>query len=133
MTTIDSPETPPTDSVPAGGLPIQITPKAIEMAKKRLVAAAAESEKPVLGLRLGVKGGGCSGFFYVFDLATKIREKRDQVYEFDGLKVVIDDRSLEYLQGSTLDWQQKLMHYGFEWKNPRAKSLCGCGESFTIG
>lgn len=107
---------------------IRLTPKAIEMAKKKLL----EAKEPVLGLRIGVRGGGCSGFSYVFDFATKVRDGRDRVLDFDGLKVVVDDRSLEYLAGSTLDWETKLMGYGFKWLNPNAKGACGCGESFTV-
>jgi len=126
MAAMDSP-TPselPIDPEPA----IAVTPKAVEMAKKKLL----EAEEPVLGLRVGVKGGGCSGYYYVFEFATKIRPKRDRVYDFDGLKVVVDDRSLELIRGATLDWEQRLMGYGFKWRNPNAKADCGCGESFSV-
>jgi len=108
--------------------PLQLTPKAIEMAKQKL----AEVEVPIVGLRLGVRGGGCSGFSYVIDYATKVREGRDQVVDYDGLKVIIDDRSAKYLRGTTLDWEQKLLGYGFKWINPNANGTCGCGESFTF-
>jgi len=106
---------------------IQLTPKAIQMGKKQLLDAG----EPVHGLRIGVKGGGCSGYYYVYDLARKIR-KRDLVYEFDGLRVVVDDRSIELLKGGTLDWEQKLLGYGFKWENPNAKGDCGCGASFNV-
>ncbi|MFW6067545.1 MAG: HesB/IscA family protein [Myxococcota bacterium] len=119
-----------TNEVPVqtGEPPIQLTAKAVEMAKKKL----AEGGEGVLGLRVGVRGGGCSGYSYVFDFATKVRPKRDLVYDFDGLKVVVDDRSVQYLQGSTLDWEHKLMGYGFKWRNPNASGGCGCGESFSV-
>ena len=104
---------------------IKLTPKAIEMAKRRLLDAG----EPVLGLRIGVKGGGCSGYYYVYDLAKKLG-KRDLVYDFDGLRVFVDDRSVALLEGGTLDWEQKLMGYGFKWDNPNAKGDCGCGASF---
>ena len=105
---------------------IQVTPKAVQMGKKQL----SDAGEPVLGLRLGVKGGGCSGYYYVYDVAKKIRD-RDLVYDFDGLKVVIDNRSVELLSGATLDWEQKLLGYGFKWQNPNATGDCGCGASFT--
>ncbi len=109
-------------------LSITLTPKAVEAAKSKVAA----SEEPVEGLRVGVKGGGCSGYYYVYDFAKKIRPNRDLVFEFDGLKVVVDDRSIEFLKGATLDWRQELMSYGFQWKNPNAKKDCGCGESFDV-
>ena len=98
------------------------------MAKKKV----AEADEPVQGLRLGVKGGGCSGYYYVYDFAKKIRPNRDLVLEFDDLKVVVDNRSIEFLKGATLDWEQNLMSYGFKWINPNAKGDCGCGESFNV-
>ena len=107
---------------------IVVTEKAVEMGKRKLL----DADEPVMGLRLGVKGGGCSGYYYVFEYATKVRVKRDRVYDFDGLKVVVDSRSLELLRGATLDWEQRLMGYGFKWLNPNAKDDCGCGESFSV-
>ncbi len=112
---------------PSPTRPIELTAEAIKMAKKKL----AEADENALGLRIGVKGGGCSGYYYVFDVATKVR-KRDTVYDFDGLNVVVDNRSIEFLKGSTLDWETRLMGYGFKWSNPNAKAGCGCGESFTV-
>lgn len=106
-----------------------LTPKAIEMGKRKVATA----EQPVEGLRLGVKGGGCSGYYYVYDFATKIRPQKDLVFDFDGLKVVVDNRSIELLKGAVLDWEQSLMSYGFKWKNPNATGDCGCGQSFEVG
>lgn len=106
-----------------------LTPKAIEMGKQKVASA----EQPVEGLRLGVKGGGCSGYYYVYDFATKIRPRKDLVFDFDGLKVVVDSRSIEFLKGAVLDWEQSLMSYGFKWKNPNAAGDCGCGQSFDVG
>lgn len=107
---------------------IHLTPEAIRHAKLKL----AEAGEPSLGLRVGVKGGGCSGYYYVYDLAKKVRAGRDVVYDFDGLKVVVDDRSLPLLEGATLDWESRLMGYGFKWVNPQSKGDCGCGESFSV-
>lgn len=107
---------------------LTLTPKAVEMAKAKLLDAG----EPVYGLRVGVKGGGCAGFSYVIDYATKIRADKDLVYHFDGLHVVVDQKSIEVLKGSTLDWERRLMGYGFKWINPNAKNDCGCGESFDV-
>jgi len=117
---------------PPAERPIDLTPKAIEMAKQKLAQARDEGVGPILGLRVGVRGGGCSGLAYAFDFATKIRDGRDLVFDFDGLTVVVDDRSVKVLEGSTLDWETRLMGYGFKWRNPRAKAGCGCGESFRV-
>tara|TARA_B100001750_G_scaffold132217_1_gene105083 strand:- start:1194 stop:1586 length:393 start_codon:yes stop_codon:yes gene_type:complete len=117
----------PPPPVTPGDPTITLTPKAVEMGKKQL----AEAGEPSLGLRLGVKGGGCSGYYYVYELAKKVRG-RDKVWDFGGLRVVVDDRSLEFLQGGTLDWEQRLMGYGFKWENPNAKGDCGCGASFNV-
>jgi iron-sulfur cluster assembly protein len=114
-------------TAPAANPPIRLTPKAVEMAKQKL----SEGGEGALGLRVGVRGGGCSGYAYVFDFATKVRPGRDLVFDFDGLKVVVDDRSVKFLEGSTLDWEQKLLGYGFKWVNPNATGGCGCGTSFT--
>ena len=108
--------------------PIDLTPKAIAMGKRKVEQA----EEPVIGLRLGVRGGGCSGYSYVYDFAKRVREDKDRVFDFDGLKVVVDLRSLELLGGGLLDWEQNLMAYGFKWRNPNAKSGCGCGQSFEL-
>lgn len=110
-------------------VPIQITPRAIEMGKQKL----AEAPEGALGIRIGVRGGGCSGLAYVFDFATKVRQDKDRVLEFDGLRVIVDEKSLKFLEGSTLHWNDALVGYGFRWDNPNAKGDCGCGESFSVG
>lgn len=106
---------------------IRLTPKAIEMAKKAIERRGGST----VGLRLGIKGSGCAGVAYAIEFADKIRG-RDHVYEFDGLKIVIDPKSLIYLRGSVLDYEVKLMQHGFKFRNPNEKSGCGCGESFTV-
>lgn len=106
---------------------LEITPKAIEMGKK----AIARRTERTFGLRLGVRGGGCSGASYAIEFADKARAK-DHVFDFDGLSVVIDPKSLLYLRGSVLDYEFKLMEHGFRFRNPNAKSGCGCGESFSV-
>ena len=80
---------------------------------------------------MGVRGGGCSGASYAIEFSDKIRD-RDLVYDFDGLRVVVDPKSLVYLRGSVLDYEVHLMQHGFKFKNPNEKSACGCGESFSV-
>jgi iron-sulfur cluster assembly protein len=108
--------------------PITLTPAAIQGAK----AALAKRGTPAAAVRLGIKGGGCSGFGYVIEFDDEPPRERDRVYEFDGVKVVVDKKSLIYLMGSVLDYEQTLMRQGFRFENPNVASSCGCGTSFTV-
>lgn len=108
--------------------PITVTPRAIEMGKQKL----AEGGGGHVGIRVGVKGGGCSGLSYHFELAESVRDGRDYVMELDGLTLLVDKRSIKYLKGSVLDWNDGLVEHGFRWKNPNAKKDCGCGSSFSV-
>ena len=106
---------------------VRLTAKAVEMAKKALLKRGT----PQAALRLGVRGGGCSGVSYAIEFSDKIRE-RDQRFDFDGLCVVVDPKSLVYLRGAVLDYEIQLMQHGFKFQNPNEKSSCGCGESFAV-
>jgi len=108
--------------------PITVTDRAVEMGKQKLKEAGQDA----VGIRVGVKGGGCSGLSYHFEFADRVRENRDLVLELEGLTLLVDKRSLEYLAGSVLDWNDGLVEYGFRWKNPNAKKDCGCGTSFSV-
>lgn len=111
---------------PAKG--VSLSPKAIEMAKSKMQKRGT----PDAALRLGVRGGGCSGFGYVIEFSDEAPRERDTVYEFDGLKVYVDKKSLIYLAGTVLDWHTSLMETGFKFRNPREAAACGCGHSFTV-
>lgn len=104
---------------------ITVTPLAAEKIKGIKTAQAAPEDA---GLRVRVVGGGCSGFQYqlVFDAP----KAGDQVYEQDGVKVVVDPKSFLYLNGTEIDYVDGLMGAGFALKNPNARGTCGCGSSF---
>jgi len=104
---------------------IQITPKAIEAIRRQLRKRGTTDA----ALRLGIRGSGCSGFSYVIEFHDGSPHQRDNVFEFDGIRVLVDPKSLVYLNGSTLDWEQSLMKQGFKFVNPKEKSSCGCGSS----
>ncbi len=106
---------------------IQVTERAIQEIKK----AAAKRATPPKGLRVGIRGGGCTGFSYLFEWSDTEPRAEDQVLSFEAgqVKVLIDPKSLVFLDGSTLDYATSLMARGFKWSNPNVKSTCGCGES----
>ena len=83
-------------------------------------------------LRMRVVGGGCSGFQHKLDLDPQINPKLDETFEFHGVPVVVDKRSLMYLSGATVDFHDDLNARGFSVQNPTAKSTCGCGSSFSM-
>lgn len=89
-----------------------------------------ELDKDKVCLRVGVKGGGCSGFTYLLDL-TETRKDTDEVFEQHGVRVICDPKSLLYLVGTTIDFKDELMQKGFVFNNPNATSTCGCGSSFN--
>ncbi len=84
-----------------------------------------------LGLRLGVKTTGCSGLAYVLEFVDELQEG-DEVFNNNGVNVIVDAKSLVYLDGTELDFVKNGLNEGFEFKNPNQKEECGCGESFTV-
>jgi iron-sulfur cluster insertion protein len=110
-------------------LPITLTEKAAS--EVRRIAADQAAETP-LYLRVRVVGGGCSGFQHKLDLDETVNEKLDETFESHGVNVVIDKRSMLYLDGVTVDFHDDLNKRGFSVSNPGAKTTCGCGSSFSM-
>jgi iron-sulfur cluster assembly accessory protein len=105
---------------------VKLTPTAIEMVRKML---AKEGLGPEQGLRIGVVGGGCSGFQYSLNFDTS--KEGDRVTDFGGVRVMVDEESIQYIAGTTLDYVEGLHGAGFRFDNPRAGRTCGCGSSFS--
>jgi len=106
---------------------VTFTARAVERAKDLLL----REDKAGYGLRLGVRGGGCSGLNY-FVAPENSEKKGDLLLDFDGLRVYLDVKSQLFLIGTEVDWEDGIMASGFRFTNPNAKRSCSCGESFTV-
>ena len=124
MATTEQVQTPQAPPKPA---PLNITPFAISKVKEIM----AQQNPAPAGLRLGVVGGGCSGFSYSMSFENGAG-MMDKSFEFDGLKVFVDATSLMYLNGCVVDYVETLEGAGFKFENPNVKSTCGCGSSFSV-
>ena len=104
-----------------------------ETAAREIKSIIKQQELPEANtkLRVGVKGGGCSGFSYMLDLTEEPKGDSDEELESQGIKILIDMISLQYLNGTEIDFKDEVMGRGFVFKNPNATSTCGCGSSFT--
>ncbi|HEB99090.1 MAG TPA: iron-sulfur cluster assembly protein IscA [Thiotrichales bacterium] len=105
---------------------ITLTDTAAERVKSFL-----EKRGKGVGLRLGVKTSGCSGMAYVLEFCDEI-EPEDEVFESKGVKVIVNPKSLVYLDGTELDYGKEGLNEGFKFNNPNVKDSCGCGESFNV-
>jgi len=108
--------------------PITLTSNAVVAAKAALVKRGT----PDASIRLGIKGGGCNGFSYVVEFEDNPPRSRDRSFEVEGVRVIVDRKSLIYLMGSVLDFEKTMMKQGFKFKNPNEASSCSCGTSFTV-
>ena len=97
----------------------------------RHVAAQLAERGHGIGIRVGVKTTGCSGMAYVLEFVDKL-EVGDEIFEEQGIKIIVDPKSLVYIDGTEMDFVKQGVNQGFEFKNPNAKGECGCGESFSI-
>jgi len=126
MATTTTPEVKPAESTPKA-TPITFTPTAVAKVKEIM----AQQDPVPAGLRVGVVGGGCSGFSYsmAFENGAGMMDK---VFNIDGLKVFVDATSVMYLNGCKVDYIETLEGAGFKFDNPNVKSTCGCGSSFSV-
>jgi len=131
-TTATETPTPETQTPETQTAPIIVTEKAAAEVKRIIADQPAGAAQEKIYLRLRVVGGGCSGFQHKLDLDPQINEKLDEVFDFHGVPVVVDRRSLMYLAGATVDYHDDLNRRGFSITNPSAKSHCGCGSSFSM-
>ena len=106
---------------------LELTPVAVTKVKEIL----GQQEPKPLGLRVSVVGGGCSGFSYQMNFENQTNGI-DKTYEFEGLKVFVDQASLMYLKGTKIDYVETLEGSGFKFENPNVKTTCGCGSSFSV-
>lgn len=84
-----------------------------------------------IGLRVGIKTTGCSGMAYVLEFVDELNPD-DNTFDIDGVKLIVDEKSLSFIDGTQLDFQKEGLNEGFRFKNPNVKGECGCGESFTV-
>jgi iron-sulfur cluster assembly protein len=122
-------ETPPTVKTPS----ISVSPQAVDAIARQMKKRGT----PSASLRLGIRGGGCSGFSYVIEFYDGAPHARDRVFDFVAsdqapVRVVVDPKSLLYLNGTVLEWEHTLMRQGFKFANPNEKTGCGCGSSFGL-
>jgi iron-sulfur cluster assembly accessory protein len=101
-----------------------------DIAAGKIQTLLSDEEHAGAGLRVAVRGGGCSGFQY--QLALDEQRDGDQIFEHDGIRIIVDELSLQYVDGSTVDYTESLMGAGFQVNNPNVVAACGCGSSFRV-
>jgi len=126
-----APQTPAASPAPSIAKPSGKSFGITAAAAARIQKLRDERQTPEAGLRVAVRGGGCSGLTYAIEWAEAPRE-RDKLFERDGVRVFVDPKSFLYLMGSELTYEETLMASGFRLQNPLVKTACGCGESFSI-
>jgi iron-sulfur cluster assembly protein len=102
-----------------------------ECAAERVKGFLAKRGKGV-GVRLGVKTSGCSGMAYVIEFVDQINEVEDEIFNSHGVNIIVDKKSLVYLDGTEIDYAKEGLNEGFKFTNPNESNRCGCGESFTV-
>ncbi|KFI22698.1 HesB/IscA family protein [Nitrosococcus oceani] len=105
---------------------ITVTASALKQIKKVL-----SQQENVEGLRVGVKKSGCSGYAYVLDFAKQVKSE-DTIFDHDGVKILVDKKSLNFIDGTELDYRREGLNESFKFQNPNVAGTCGCGESFSI-
>src|SRR3989440_7184581 len=125
MASITTPTTSDVETTPKA--PVTLTPTAVSKVKEIMT----QQNPAPAGLRIGVVGGGCSGFSYSMSFENNAG-MMDKTFNFDGLKVYVDATSIMYLNGCVVDYVETLEGAGFKFENPNVKSTCGCGSSFSV-
>lgn len=115
------------DSAPSADHSVSVSDSAV----KRIASLIEQEEGDGLFLRVSVSGGGCSGFQYGFTFDDEIRDE-DRIFEQDGVRVVVDETSLELMDGAEIDFVEDLIGASFQIRNPNATASCGCGSSFSV-
>ena len=128
MADLQQTTTPETPAAPPAEAPVTVTEKAVKMVN---ITKEEEGYDSSCGLRIAVRGGGCSGFEYALDFEEEVRDT-DLVYDQCGLKVIVDPVSARYLAGTEIDYSLGMSGAGFKFNNPNAVGTCGCGSSFTV-
>ena len=106
-----------------------LTPSAAEVMRQQLIKRGT----PDAAIRFGIRGGGCTGYSYVFEFSDKPPRKNDYVAQADnGVRVFVDPKSMIYLEGTTIHFETGIRGHGFQFDNPNVKSDCGCGESISF-
>jgi iron-sulfur cluster assembly protein len=128
MENIEQSQTPASEAQPQEYTPVTMTQKAADMAR---ITRDQEGIDASHGLRIAVRGGGCSGFEYALDFEKEPRDN-DWVYEQNGLTLYVDAVSAKYLEGTEIDYVLGATGAGFKFNNPQARGTCGCGSSFAV-
>ncbi|HSF42275.1 MAG TPA: iron-sulfur cluster assembly accessory protein [Thermoanaerobaculia bacterium] len=128
MENMEQSQTPASDAQPQEYTPVTMTKKAADMAR---ITREQEGIDASHGLRIAVRGGGCSGFEYALDFEKEPRDN-DWVYEQNGLTIYVDAVSAKYLEGTEIDYVLGATGAGFKFNNPQARGTCGCGSSFAV-
>jgi iron-sulfur cluster assembly protein len=128
MENIEQSQTPASGAEPQEYTPVTLTKKAADMVR---ITQEQEGIDASHGLRIAVRGGGCSGFEYALDFEKEPRDN-DWVYEQSGLTIYVDAVSAKYLEGTEIDYVLGATGAGFKFNNPQARGTCGCGSSFAV-
>lgn len=105
-----------------------VTPAAAEVMREQL----RKRGTPEAAIRFGIRGGGCTGYSYVFEFSDKPPRKNDHVIDADGVRVYVDPKSMIYLEGTSVHFEKGIRGHGFQFANPNVKNDCGCGESISF-
>lgn len=119
---------PPGSNEPGPGPRVLVTARAARVMAEQLFKRGT----PESAIRFGIRGAGCTGYAYSFMFEDRPPRATDHVFEFDGVRVIVDGKSMVLVDGTTIDFETGIRGHGFRFDNPRVRSKCGCGESITF-